>query len=85
MEESGSELKLQQQPRAQHWYLVAVGRSKFSISLTTNTQSKHICCEIYIQGKDAKKASMQLKQQQVEIESELGELEWGELPRWTRL
>lgn len=79
MEESGSELKLRQ-PRAQHWYTLAVGRSKFNISLTTNTQSKQIGCEIYIRGEEAKKAFMQLKQQQVEIESVLGELEWHELP-----
>ena len=47
MEETGTSLKLRQ-PRPQHWYTMAVGRSKFHISLTTNTQSKQIGCEIYI-------------------------------------
>ena len=79
MEEEESTLKLRQ-PRAQHWYSMAVGRSKFQISLTTNTQSKEIGCEIYIRGKEAKEAFAQLKQNKQSIESILGELEWHELP-----
>lgn len=79
MEEEESTLKLRQ-PRAQHWYSMAVGRSKFQISLTTNTQSKEIGCEIYIRGKEAKEAFAQLKQNKESIESRLGELEWHELP-----
>ena len=79
MEDSGTSLKLRQ-PRAQHWYTMAVGRSKFHISLTTNTQSKQIGCEIYIRGEDAKVAFAQLEQQKEQIEAELGLLEWYELP-----
>lgn len=79
MEEEESTLKLRQ-PRAQHWYSMAVGRSKFQISLTNNTQSKEIGCEIYIRGKEAKEAFAQLKQKKESIESILGELEWHELP-----
>ena len=79
MEETGTALKLRQ-PRPQHWYAMAVGRSKFNISLTTNTQSKQVGCEIYIRGEDAKSAFIQLLEQKSEIEEMLGALEWHELP-----
>ena len=79
MEDAGTSLKLRQ-PRAQHWYTMAVGRSKFHISLTTNTQSKQIGCEIYIRGEGAKEAFAQLEQQKDDIETKLGQLEWHELP-----
>ena len=67
MEETGTSLKLRQS-RPQHWYSIAVGRSKFQISLTTNTQSKQIGCEIYIRGGTAKEAFSQLQKKQTEIE-----------------
>lgn len=79
MEEAETTLKLRQ-PRPQHWYTMAVGRSKFQISLTTNTQSKEVGCEIYIRGKKAKDAFAQLMQKKDSIESNLGQLEWHELP-----
>ncbi len=79
MTDSGTDLRLKT-PRAQHWYSIAVGRSKFQIGLTTNTQSKRIGCEIYIRGKNAKKAFSLLQAQKDVIESDLGKLEWQELP-----
>lgn len=79
MEESGTPLKLRQ-PRPAHWYNMAVGRSKFSIVLTTNSQSKQIGCEIYLRGKKAKEAFAQLEERKDNIESVLGPLEWHELP-----
>jgi hypothetical protein len=79
MEDSGTSLKMRQ-PRAQHWYTLAVGRSKFNISMTTNTQSKEVGCEIYIRGKDAKVAFAELERQKESIEAVLGQLEWHELP-----
>jgi len=79
MEESGTSLRLSQ-PRPQHWFNMAVGRSKFNIALTTNTQSKQIGCEIYIRGEKAKEAFSQLEQEKDEIEAILGQLEWHELP-----
>lgn len=79
MEDSATSLKLRQ-PRPQHWYTMAIGRSKFHISLTTNTQSKQIGCEVYIRGEEAKNAFTQLSSQKVEIEQALGALEWHELP-----
>ena len=79
MTNSESELRLRT-PRAQHWYSIAVGRSKFHLSLTTNTQAKRIGCELYIRGAAAKSAFSQLYKEKDSIEAELGELDWQELP-----
>lgn len=80
MNEKGTFLKLRK-PRAQHWYSIAVGRSKFSIGLTVNTQSNRLGCELYMRGKNAKKAFALLKNEQKKIEEEIGEnLDWQELP-----
>lgn len=80
IEQSGTLLKLRR-PRPQHWYSISVGRSKFNINLTVNTQKKRLGCEIYIRGENAKGAFSYLKEQSRDIESELGyELDWQELP-----
>lgn len=79
MTEAGTDLRLRT-PRPQHWYSLAVGRSKFSISLTNNTQTKRIGCELYIRGANAKKAYALLLAQKAAIETQLGQLEWQELP-----
>ena len=79
MTQCSSQLKLRT-PRAQHWYSLAVGRSKFHLSLTTNTQARRIGCELYIRGTQAKAAFGSLYDDQVAIEAVLGELEWQELP-----
>ena len=80
MEEHGTDLRLRL-PRPQHWYTLVVGRSKFSISLTTHTQLKRVGCEIYIRSKNAKNAFHQLKKHCKQIETSLGyELDWKELP-----
>ena len=67
-------------PRPQHWYPIAIGHSKFNISLTRNTKSDRIGCELYIRGKRAKKAFSILFAEKEAIETELGVLEWQELP-----
>jgi len=80
MNENGTFLKLRK-PRAQHWYSLAIGRSKFNIALTVNTQKNRIGCEIYIRGENAKKAFYLLHEDKDNIESEFGtELEWNEIP-----
>jgi hypothetical protein len=80
MNEKGTFLKLRT-PRAQHWYSIAVGRSKFNISLTTNTQTNRLGCELYMRGEKAKKAFALLKGADAGIESEIGaNLDWQELP-----
>ncbi|MFC2083998.1 DUF4268 domain-containing protein [Bacteroidota bacterium] len=79
MDINGTKLKMRT-PRAQHWYGIAIGRSKFSISLTTNTQSGVVCCEIYIRGSKAKQAFSLLEKSKIDVEDILGELDWQELP-----
>jgi hypothetical protein len=79
MEESGTKLKMRQ-PRAQHWYTMAVGRSKFHIALKANNQTKSVACEIYMSGEKAKEAYALLLAEKDKIEAVLGELAWQELP-----
>ena len=79
MDDSETNLRMRT-PRAQHWYSIAIGRSKFNISLTTNTQSGRIGCEVYMRGSEAKAWFAKLLEQKTSIEAELGELEWMDLP-----
>ena len=69
-----------QTPRPQHWYTVSIGRSGFSISLTTSTMHNRIGCELYLRGTTAKQSFKWLKDGQKEIEAALGPLDWQELP-----
>jgi hypothetical protein len=69
-----------QTPRPQHWYTVSIGRSGFSISLTTSTMHNRIGCELYLRGPTAKQSFKRLKEGQREIEAALGALDWQELP-----
>jgi hypothetical protein len=67
-------------PRPQHWFSIAVGRSKFSISLTASIQKKRIGCEMYMRGINAKQAYKLLAKDKEAIEQSTGDLEWHELP-----
>jgi hypothetical protein len=68
-------------PRPQNWYSLAVGRSRFNLSLTASTKLRRIGCELYIRHPVySKKAFALLLSQKVDIEAELGPLEWQELP-----
>lgn len=68
-------------PRAQHWYSIAVGKSKFNISLTVNTVHNRLGCELYMRGEKAKDNFSQLKNDKQSIENEIGtSLDWQELP-----
>lgn len=69
-----------QTPRPQHWYTVSIGRSGFSISLTTSTMHNRIGCELYLRGPSAKQSFRRLKEGQKDIEAALGGLDWQELP-----
>ena len=69
-----------QNPRPQHWYTVSIGRSGFSISLTTSTMHNRIGCELYLRGPSAKQSFKRLKEGQKDIEEALGALDWKELP-----
>lgn len=76
----GTSLPLRK-PRPQHWYIIAIGRSGFAISLTATTREKRIGCELYIDHDDAKRAFAQLLSDRDRINAELGaELDWQELP-----
>jgi hypothetical protein len=76
----GTFLKLRK-ARPQHWFSIAVGRSKFQISLTASQQNRRIGCEIYMRGINAKTAFKMLEQKKEEIENQTGQLEWMELPQ----
>jgi len=76
---TGTALNLRK-ARPQHWYSIAVGRSKFQISLTASTMYKRIGCEIYMRGANAKQAFKLLQQDKAAIETVTGGLEWQELP-----
>ncbi len=66
-------------PRPQHWYDISYGNSKSHISLTINTQSNVLGCEIYIPN--SKELYNTIHEHKEDIESELGtELEWMALP-----
>ena len=77
---SQSNIKKLQTPHPRQWYVITIGRSKFRIALTTNTQKKSITCEIYISGKNAKIAFSMLRKDHEAIENILGQLDWQELP-----
>lgn len=79
--EKGSSLSFRK-PRPQHWYNLAVGRSGFNIGLNANTKSKELSCELYISGRIAADVAFELlEEQKVDIETELGPLEWMPLPK----
>lgn len=85
VESKGSFLKLRT-PLPQTWYSIAIGRSKFKISLVLNTEGDWIRCELYIRHRKAQKAFDLLKEEKEEIEREIGEKsDWQEdLPRSER-
>ncbi len=68
------------QPRPQHWYEIAIGRSRFHLSLTVNTQLERVGCELYLHGAQAKQAFDLLVPDKEAIEKELGyDIEWQRL------
>lgn len=66
--------------KPRHWYSFAVGRSGFQVTLTNNTLNGRIGCELYIRGQQAKQSFAQLFVLKDEIETQLGNLDWMELP-----
>lgn len=64
---------------AQHWYDISFGFANAHITLTVNSQSEQMACEIYIP--DSKQLFSALNEQKDTIESDLSEqLVWEELP-----
>lgn len=62
----------------QHWYDISIGRTDCHIGLTVNSQSKELACEIYIPN--SKETYKEFENQKFEIDKEIGELIWMELP-----
>ena len=67
-------------PHPQHWLSMSIGRSQFSLAVTVSTQKRRACCEVYIRGKNAKKAFKLLKAEKTAIEEDTGPLQWMLLP-----
>ncbi len=68
-------------PQLQSWMAYSVGRSDFNLAAAVNRQKRTVRAELYITGARAKAYFALLKEQQANIESELGfPLEWEELP-----
>jgi Domain of unknown function (DUF4268) len=78
VQDKNSKIKLRK-AYPQHWYEISFGFSSSHITLTINSQSEQMTCEIYIP--DSKKLFLALYAQKEKIENELGEqLFWEELP-----
>ena len=76
---NNDKLKLRK-PYPQHWYDISFGFSMAYITLTTNSQSKQVGCELYIP--DSKPTYHFLLENKQGIESALEEeLIWDELPQ----
>ena len=71
---NNSEIRLRK-AYPQHWYTISFGISEAHISLTINSQSNQIACEIYIP--DTKYLFYEIEKQKEKIEQELDmKLEW---------
>lgn len=72
--------KLQlRKPNPQHWYDISSGSSNWHITLTTNSVTKKMACEIYIA--EDKEQFKKFESAKEKIEKHLGsDLEWMELP-----
>ena len=77
-EERKTKLKLRK-AQPQHWYDMSYGSSNSHISLTVNTQTNQLGCEVYIPN--SRETYEYFKLQKAEIETEIGnKLEWMDLP-----
>lgn len=70
-----------QKPRPKHWLSKSIGRSKFTLNITTNTREERLCVELWITDQDAKTHFFNLIANKQDIEEKLGfDLDWQELP-----
>ncbi len=75
-EEQNTFLKLSKPP-FRNYYGISLGRAGFSLNFTLNSNSKKMCCEIYTNGKNAKKAFSLLEKEKEDIEAVIGtSLSW---------
>lgn len=76
-EDNGAKFRLRK-PLAHQWYDISYGSSQSHISLNVNKRENLISCDIYIP--DSKELYQNFFKHKAEIEKEVGELEWMELP-----
>ena len=69
-EENGTFLKLSKPPFV-NYYGISLGRSRFYLNFVLNSHSKKMCCEIYTNGENAKKAFSLLKEEKEDIETQI--------------
>ena len=68
-------------PFPQHWHNFSLGRSGFALAALIHSRERYIAVELYIDGDDTKALFHLLKDDQTEIEAEIGQkIEWRELP-----
>ena len=80
MEASRSSISYRK-PRPQHWQTFPIGRSKFGLTASVNTQAGFLRVAVSCKGPNALAHFELLQQNREEIEREFGEqLEWEELP-----
>ncbi len=76
-ENKGLNLRLRK-TNPQHWYDISIGRTDCHIGLSINSQKKELACEIYIPN--SKDTYKEFENHKSEIDSQLGQLIWMELP-----
>jgi len=78
--QKASKIQLGRTPSPQHWFNIAIGRSGFRLTLTVNSVSGRVGCEIFMHDENAKQFFDDLLTQKLSIETELGyELDWQRL------
>lgn len=81
LESIGGPVSGRRKAQPQSWMQYRIGRSHMALGGAMNSQKRQIRAELYLQGPSAKTFFGLLKNQQAEIERELGyALEWQELP-----
>ncbi len=73
-------LRLGRKTRPQHWFNINYGTSKAHISLTVNTKSKFIGCEIYIPNSKELYSKYYSKRNKITRDIKPLKLDWQDLP-----
>ena len=79
LKEAGSPIN-PTKPQAQGWMQFRIGRADFWLEATLTPTKKRISVSLFMRGPDATAYFELLKEEQEEIESELGAVEWRPLP-----
>jgi hypothetical protein len=81
---SGSALK-GRTPRAQHWYSLAIGRSGYNLNALFVVQKRKIGVEMYFSGQSAHQSFEFVQQDQADLETILGPLDWIKAAKEARI